>query len=128
MGEQEKAKITFFAAECMEFLDYGELYEDLSLPEAVEAYQRICKKGFPYGPGIGFNLKDPEAPKYSDINWPLYQGGRIALEEIRLIPAYQSHPLVRAAVQEMEGYLSNMSKNGKQNRGMERQKTAGKEK
>ena len=83
--EQEKAKITFFAAECMEFLDYGEMYEDLSLPEAVEAYQRICKKGLSYGPGIGFNLKDSKVSKYSDINWPLYQGGKIALEEIKLI-------------------------------------------
>ncbi len=50
MEEQGKAKITFFAAECMEFLDCGEKYEDLSLPEAVEAYQRICKKGSAYGP------------------------------------------------------------------------------
>lgn len=118
--EQEKAKITFFAAECMEFLDYGEMYEDLSLPEAVEVYQRICKKGLSYGPGIGFNLKDSKVSKYSDINWPLYQGGKIALEEIKLIPAYQNHLLVRAAVQEMKGYLLNMSKDGKQNRGMER--------
>lgn len=59
----------------MEFLDYGEKYEDLSLPEAVEAYQRICKNGSAYGPGIGFNLKDPRVAKYSNIDWPLYQGG-----------------------------------------------------
>lgn len=51
--------------------------------------------------------------KYSDIDWPLYQGGRIALEEIKLIPVYQNHLLVRAAVQGIKGYLSNMSKNGK---------------
>lgn len=118
--EQGKAKITFFAAECMEFLDYGEKYEDLILPEAVEAYQRICKNGSAYGPGIGFNLKDPRVPKYSDIDWPLYQGGKIALEEIKLIPAYQNHPLVRAAVQEMERYIPKLDRHRKQGRGMER--------
>lgn len=42
----------------MEFLNYGEMYGDLNLSEAVEAYQRICKKGLSYGPSIGFNLKD----------------------------------------------------------------------
>lgn len=120
MEEQGKAKITFFAAECMEFLDYGEKYEDLSLPEAVEAYQRICKNGSAYGPGIGSNLKDPRVPKYSDIDWPLYQGGRIALEEIKLIPAYHDHPLVRAAVQEMERYIPKLDRHRKQGGGMER--------
>ena len=117
---QQKARISFFAAECMEFVDHGELHEGLSLPEAVDAYKRICRKSLACGPGIGFILNDSEIPNYSDIHWPLYQCGRVATDELQLIPAYREHPLVKAAVQEMETYLPKIIRTGKQSRGTER--------
>lgn len=120
MGNKQNAKISFFAAECMEFPDFGEMNGGLSLPEAVDAYKRICRNNRSYGPGIGFVLRDPKIPEYADICWPLYQCGRIAAEEIWLVPAYREHPLVKAAVQEMENYLPGIKRTGKQGRGMER--------
>lgn len=120
MEKKQGAEISFYAAGCMEFADHGELYEDLSLTEAEDAYKKICKRSLNCGPGIGFLLKDPGIPAYSDIRWPLYQWGRIALDEIQLISADREHPLVKEAVREMELYLPMIMRNGKKNRGMER--------
>lgn len=108
------ARISFYAAECMEFTGYGKLAENLTLPEAVKAYRSIVKKGTSNGPGIGFVLQDKKQPDYSDIHWPLFQGGKIAQEEINLIPAYREHPLVQQAAQELKQYLPQLEKGGKQ--------------
>lgn len=108
------ARISFYAAECMEFTGYGKLAENLTLPEAVKAYRSIVKEGTSNGPGIGFVLQDKNQPDYSDTHWPLFQGGKIAQEEINLIPAYREHPLVQQAAQELKQYLPQLEKGGKQ--------------
>lgn len=108
------ARISFYAAECMEFTGYGKLAENLTLPEAVKAYRSIVKKGTSNGPGIGFVLQDKNQPDYSDTHWPLFQGGKIAQEEINLIPAYREHPLVQQAAQELKQYLPQLEKGEKQ--------------
>lgn len=109
------AEITFFAAECMEFPErLGELRENLTLPEAVDAYREICRRNGSYGPGIGFVLKDENIPDYSGIRWPLYQGRGMAQEMIDLIPAYREHPLIKQAVADMEPYLEKLGVNGKE--------------
>lgn len=108
------ARISFYAAECMEFTGYGKLAENLTLSEAVKAYRSIVKKGTSNGPGIGFVLQDKNQPDYSDTHWPLFQGGKIAQEEINLIPAYREHPLVQQAAQELKQYLPQLEKEGKQ--------------
>lgn len=108
------ARISFYAAECMEFTGYGKLAENLTLPEAVKAYRSIVKKGTSNDPGIGFVLQDKNQPDYSDTHWPLFQGGKIAQEEINLIPAYREHPLVQQAAQELKQYLPQLEKGGKQ--------------
>lgn len=115
------AEITFYAAECMEFPErLGELRENLTLPEAVKAYGRICRRNRTYGPGIGFVLRDDSIPLYSDTYWPLYEAGRIAEMEIEIIPAYRDHPLVRQAVEDIKPYLEKLKKAEKQRNGMER--------
>lgn len=115
------AKITFFAAECMEFPErMGELRENLTLSEAVAAYQRICGRNRSFGPGIGFVLQDENIPDYSGVKWPLYQGRGIAWEMIDLIPAYRDHPLVKQAAEDMKPYLKNLGREEKQERSMER--------
>lgn len=120
------AEITFFAAECMEFPErLGELRENLTLPEAVEVYRRICRRNGSYGPGIGFVLEDENIPDYSGIRWPVYQGGEVAQEMIDLIPAYREHPLVKQAVEDMEPYLEKLVGKGREERSMEHSGRAG---
>ena len=120
MKKNEKAEITFYAAECMEFINYRECVETSELSKAVAAYKRICNRGFSCGPGIGFVLQDSEIPDYSDVHWPLYQSGRIARDDIDMIPAYRDHPLVKQAVKELEQYLPQLERTAKTKRGMER--------
>lgn len=120
------AKITFFAAECMEYPErLGELRENLTLLEAVNVYMGICGRNRSFGPGIGFVLQDESIPDYSNIKWPLYQGRGIAQEMIDLIPAYREHPLVKQAVEDMEPYLEKLGREEKEERGMERSGRAG---
>lgn len=114
------AEITFFAAECMEFPErMGELRENLTLPEAVAAYRKICGRNRSYGPGIGFALQDENIPDYSGVKWPLYQGRGIAREMIDLIPAYGEHALVKQAVEDMKQYLEKSGWQEKEERSME---------
>lgn len=115
------AEITFYTAECMEFPErMGELRENLTLPEAVAAYQRICGRNRSYGPGIGFVLQDENVPDYSGVKWPLYQGRGIEWEMIGLIPAYRDHPLVKQAVEDLKPCLKNLGREEKEERSMER--------
>lgn len=107
--KQKKPSITFFAAECMEFPDHWDMYDNLTLKEAVEAYKKIVKKNTSCGPGIGFVLHDPRYPDYSDIHWGLYEG-RICHMQIDLIKVYKEHPLVQQAVREMEKYVPQLEK------------------
>ena len=120
------AEITFFAAECMEFPErLGELHENLTLSEAVDVYMWICRRNRPYGPGIGFVLRDESIPDYSGIKWPFYQGREIAQDSIDLIPAYREHPLVKQAVEDMKAYLEKSGRERKEERSMERSQGAG---
>lgn len=110
---KQDAQITFYAAECMESVENGELRENLTLPEAVNAYREIKKKGFTSGAGIGFILRDSSQPSYWFSRWPLFQGGKIRLDEINQIPFYRDHPLVKQAVQDVNRFFPNAQKGKK---------------
>lgn len=113
MKDKYKARITFYAAACMEFPEQWAFYDNLTLEEAVKAYQKILKQGGVCGPGIGFVLHDKRFPDYSDIHWGLYEGGRINDTQINLIKAYREHPLIKQAVRDMEHYIPEIKKTRK---------------
>ena len=54
----QEPRISFYAAECMEFPSMGEYYENLTLEEAVEKYKTIPADRIHGIKGIGFCLKD----------------------------------------------------------------------
>ena len=117
---RQEATIRFYVAGCMEYERYAKVYENLTLPQAVDTYIRIRKQNAGNGPGIGFVLEDKNLEDYSGINWPLYMGNEIARDEIALIPAFENHPLVQQAVAEMEQYLPKLEKAQKQRTQIER--------
>ena len=43
MEQQETASIRFYTAGCMEFENYSECYENLTLAQAVDIYKKIRK-------------------------------------------------------------------------------------
>lgn len=46
----------------MEFENYSECYENLTLAQAVDIYKKIRKRNACSIPGIGFELQDPGNP------------------------------------------------------------------
>ena len=44
MEQQETASIRFYTAGCMEFENFSECYEDLTLAQAVDIYKKIRKR------------------------------------------------------------------------------------
>lgn len=99
----EKASISFFTAECMEFPVLGEYHDNLTLEEALTLYEKIPadrKNGIK---GIGFVLQDG-----SDYDGPydLMRMGKVDREGIELIQHYKDSPLVQKAMQEVETYFA----------------------
>lgn len=105
-----EATITFFATDNMDFVHLARGKDGLTLEEAVREYKKILKKDRWGQPAIGFLLSDEAYPLYSDVHWPLYEGGSIAHMKIGLVPAYRDHPLVVQAVKDMEAYLPGLKR------------------
>ena len=55
-AEPDMGQITFYTAECMEFPSLGEYHNNLTLQEAVAAYQAIPANRLHGIKGIGFTL------------------------------------------------------------------------
>ena len=56
--ENDITCISFYAAECAEFPVMGEVHYDLTLPEALEAYEKIPSERMHGLKCVGFDLKD----------------------------------------------------------------------
>lgn len=119
MEEKNRPEIMFYAAECMDFTECGEAYDNLSLADAVRQYKKIYQKNSSLGPGIGFVLIDEEND-YSLTPYPLYVCGAIAQDQIDLVPAFKEHPLVKQAIKDISVYLHQLTKAERGSRGVER--------
>ena len=96
-------RISFYAAECMEFPSMGEYYENLTLEEAVEKYKTIPEDRIHGIKGIGFCLEDGSI---YDGEYELMSGGKISKDLIDLVPHYKESPLVQKAMRDLERILA----------------------
>ena len=99
----QEPRISFYAAECMEFPSMGEYYENLTLEEAVEKYKTIPADRIHGIKGIGFCLKDGSI---YDGEYELMSGGKISKDLIDLVPHYKESPLVQKAMGDLERILA----------------------
>lgn len=99
----QESKISFYAAECMEFPSMGEYYENLTLEEAVEKYKTIPEDRIHGIKGIGFCLEDGSI---YDGEYELMSGWKISKDLIDLVPHYKESPLVQKAMRDLERILS----------------------
>ena len=99
--------ITFYVAECMEFPVMGEYHEGLTLPEALEAYEKIPSDRRNGIKGIGFNLQD--GSDYGG-NYELLTGTIVQREAIEMIDHYKGNPLVQKAMADVDKYLEDKAK------------------
>lgn len=99
---EETSCISFYAAECSEFLVLGEVHHDLSLPEALEAYEKIPSERMNGLKSVGFNLQ--EGSDYDGM-MDLMVAGKSQREILDSIPFYKENKLVQEALKRVEQYI-----------------------
>ena len=99
---EETSCISFYAAECSEFPVLGEIHHDLSLPEALEAYEKIPAERMNGLKSVGFNLQ--EGSDYDGM-MDLMVAGRLQREILDSIPFYRENKLVQEALKRVEQYI-----------------------
>ena len=85
MGENAASDIdiTFYAAECMEFVRYGEYREGLgTLEEALKYYDEIPADRLNAVKGIGIHVHDPKENGFIQ-EYPLLMGKTVDLDMLR---------------------------------------------
>ena len=99
---EQTSCISFYAAECSEFPVLGEVHHDLSLTEALEAYEKIPAERMNGLKSVGFNLQ--EGSDYDGM-MDLMIAGRSQREILDSIPFYRENKLVQEALKRVEQYI-----------------------
>ena len=100
--ENDLTCISFYAAECAEFPVMGEVHYDLTLPEALEAYEKIPSERMHGLKCVGFNLKD--GSDYEGMQSLMIEG-KIQKEFLNSIPGFRENSYVQNAISRVEKYL-----------------------
>ena len=100
--ENDLTCISFYAAECAEFPVMGEVQYDLTLPEALEAYEKIPSERMHGLKCVGFDLKD--GSDYEGMQSLMIEG-KIQKEFLNSIPGFRENSYVQNAISRVEKYL-----------------------
>lgn len=100
--ENDLTGISFYAAECAEFPVMGEVHYDLTLPEALEAYEKIPSERMHGLKCVGFDLKD--GSDYEGMQSLMIEG-KIQKEFLNSIPGFRENSYVQNAISRVEKYL-----------------------
>lgn len=97
-------KISFDVRECVEFPSLGEVYEDVSLEEAVEKLGKISHSSMI--PGIVFKLHD--GSDYAEMDCPLVIGDELQIDSLNLIEHFRESFEVQKAVVQLTPKYGNV--------------------
>ena len=100
--ENDITCISFYAAECAEFPVMGEVHYDLTLPEALEAYEKIPSERMHGLKCVGFDLKD--GSDYEGMQSLMIEG-KVQKEFLNSIPGFRENSYVQNAISRVEKYL-----------------------
>ena len=100
--ENDLTCISFYAAECAEFPVMGEVHYDLTLPEVLEAYEKIPSERMHGLKCVGFDLKD--GSDYEGMQSLMIEG-KIQKEFLNSIPGFRENSYVQNAISRVEKYL-----------------------
>lgn len=100
--ENDLTCISFYAAECAEFPVMGEVHYDLTLPEALEAYEKIPSERMHGLKCVGFDLND--GSDYEGMQSLMIEG-KIQKEFLNSIPGFRENSYVQNAISRVEKYL-----------------------
>lgn len=102
--ESDFKKISFDVRECVEFPNLGEVYEDVSLDEAIQKLGN-----FPHSsmlPGIVFRLHD--GSDYAEMDYPLVIGDELKIDSLNLIEHFRESFEVQKAVVQLTPKYGNV--------------------
>lgn len=94
-------QVTYFVAECMEFLRYGEYMEDIpTIKEALEYYDKIPSDRLNAGKGIGIHIHDPKEEEYAP-EYPLLTWQTLDVDSLQMMYGIEKYPQVMEAAREL---------------------------
>ena len=96
-------QITFYFAECMEFISYGEFRETSTLAQAISLFEKCPGTLLNAVKCVGFILHDDSI--YDDVKQPLMTSKHVLKDDINYISHYANTTLVQEAIKEAECYL-----------------------
>ena len=91
--EQAETEVTLTVAECGEFHNLGEFYENIpTVEEAVAIWKQIPPERMNGIPAIGVNIHTPGMEVFEDVGADILSGKRIDLDILEFIPDIKNSP------------------------------------
>ena len=111
--EQAAPEVTLTVAECGEFHNFGEFYENIpTVDEAVAIWKQIPPERMNGIPAIGINLHTPGAEAFEDVEIDILSGKRIDLDILEYIPEIKDSPQAMEVIAELVAKLPEMEIDG----------------
>ena len=111
--EQAEPEVTLTVAECGEFHNLGEFYENIpTVEEAVAIWKQIPPERMHGIPAIGINVHTPGTEAFEDVGIDILSGKRIDLDILEYIPDIKGNPQAMEVVAELVAKLPEMEIDG----------------
>ena len=112
-AEKKEAEVTLTVAECSEFHNLGEFYENIpTVEEAIAIWKQIPPERINGIPAIGINVHRPGEESHMDDAVDLLSGNRIDLEMLRHCLGITSEPKAMEVIAELVAKLPEMEIDG----------------
>ncbi len=111
--EQAETEVTLTVAECGEFHNLGEFYENIpTVEEAVAIWKQIPPERMNGIPAIGINIHTPGTEAFEDVEIDILTGKRIDLDILEYIPDIKGNPQAMEMITELVAKLPEMEIDG----------------
>ena len=112
--EQAETEVTLTVAECGEFHNLGEFYENIpTVEEAVAIWKQIPPERMNGIPAIGVNIHTPGTDAFEDVGIDILTGKRIDLDILEYIPDIKGNPQAMEVIAELVAKLPEMEIDGR---------------
>ena len=110
---QTEPEVTLTVAECGEFHNLGEFYENIpTVEEAVAIWKQIPPERMNGIPAIGINIHTPGTEAFEDVEIDILTGKRIDLDILEYIPDIKGNPQAMEMITELVAKLPEMEIDG----------------
>ena len=111
---QTEPEVTLTVAECSEFHNLGEFYENIpTVEEAVAIWRQIPPERMHGIPAIGVNIHTPGTEAFEDVGIDILTGKRIDLDILEYIPDIKGNPQAMEVIAELVAKLPEMEIDGR---------------